>query len=339
MAEVTVRCVQAAAARIRGCGPLVTPVITSDFIDAQCGTRAHFKCEHLQRTGSFKLRGAANAVAELSDDVAAKGVVAHSAGNHGAALAAAAAARGIACTVVVPSDTPAAKLDNMRRHGANVVLCEPTQQARSETAAAEAERMGGATLVHPYNDPAVMAGQGTIALELLEQCASLDAILVPVSGGGMLAGIAAAARALRPELRVIACEPAGKRLGEALATGQRVIDATTANKLIPTIADAIRTQALGERPWAVAQPLVDPCVLTVDDAQIAAAMRLAMKELKQVLEPAGAVTLAALLSPGFKAMREEASGAGKPLRDVAAVMCGGNVDVDALCKVVGSAPR
>ena len=260
---VTLQCVQGAATRIASSGALVTPVITSAWADAACGVRAHFKCEHLQLTGSFKYRGAANAVLRLSDADAAKGVVAHSAGNHGAALAAAAAARGIPCTVVVPSDTPEAKVLNMRRHGANVVLCEPTQQARSETAASEAAKMGGATLVHPYDDAAVIAGQGTMALELLEQCASLDAILVPTSGGGMLTGIAAAACALRPGLRVIAVEPEGKRLGEALATGRRVVDPTTANKLLDTCADAIRTQvrrrAEGEvrgEPGVCASPIV-----------------------------------------------------------------------------------
>lgn len=231
---VTLACVEAAAKRIAASGLVRTPVISSAWVDERVGVRAHFKCEHLQHTGSFKFRGAANAVLQLSDRDAAKGVVAHSAGNHGAALAAAAKARGIPCVIVVPRDTPEAKIANIRRHGAKIVLCEPTQQARTQTAALEAEKLGGAAFVHPYNDAAVIAGQGTMALELLEQCPDLDAILVPTSGGGMLGGIAAAACALRPGLRVIAVEPEGKRLGEALATGQRVVDPTTANKLLRT---------------------------------------------------------------------------------------------------------
>lgn len=226
--------VQEAAARIARSGVSRTPVIHSAWINEQCGLSVHFKCEHLQRTGSFKFRGAANAVMQLSDERAAKGVVAHSAGNHGAALAAAAAMRCIPCSVIVPRGTSEAKLDNMRRYGANVILCEPNQQARVEAAAAEAARMGGAASIHPYDQAEVIAGQGTIALELLEQSPNLDAILTPTSGGGMLAGIAVAARALKPGLRVIAVEPRGKRLGEALSKGQRVLDPSTANRLLDT---------------------------------------------------------------------------------------------------------
>mmetsp|Transcript_72955 Transcript_72955/g.219045 ORF Transcript_72955/g.219045 Transcript_72955/m.219045 type:complete len:216 (-) Transcript_72955:350-997(-) len=192
------------------------------------------------------------------------------------------------------------------------------------------------TLVHPYDDDAVIAGQGTIALELLRQCPQLDAILVPTSGGGMLGGIAAAARALRPSVRVIAVEPEGKRLGEALASDQRVVDPATVNALLDTCADAIRTQALGARPWAIARALVDPAVLSVDNAAIAAASRLAFSELKQVVEPAGAVTLAALLSPAFASLRDEAAAAGQPLTHVAAIVCGGNTDLDAFVSLTSA---
>jgi serine racemase len=255
-----------------------------------------------------------------------------------AAVAAAAAARGVRCTVVVPRTTPPGKVANMERYGANVVKCEPTQTARTNTAMAEAERMGGAAFIHPYNDPLVLAGQGTIGLELLEQCAPgashppLDAVLVPVSGGGMIGGIALAIKALRPEVRIIACEPEGKDLQGALAAGTRVIDASTADAALDTIADAIRTKAFGDVPWEVAAPLLEPTVLSVNDDQIRDAMRTALVELKQVVEPAGAVTLAALLSPEFGQMCEAASAdaaAGKreaPLGSVAAILCGGNID-------------
>lgn len=158
-----------AAARLVAVGCPPTPVLRSEWIDYAIGCACHFKAEHLQRTGSFKYRGATNAVGALDDATVSKGVVAHSSGNHGAAVAAAATARGIPCTVVVPRTTPEAKVANMRRHGARVVLCEPTQGARTATSAAEAERMGGAAFVHPYDDEMVIAGQGTIGLELMEQ--------------------------------------------------------------------------------------------------------------------------------------------------------------------------
>ena len=184
--------------------------------------------------------------------------------------------------MVVPRTTPGAKIDNMRRYGARVVLCEPTQSARSETAAAEAAAMGGAAFVHPYDDAAVLAGQGTIGLELAEELPQLDAVLVPVSGGGMVGGIAVALHALRPGVRVIAVEPKGKGLGRCLALSQRVLDPEAANGALDTIADAIRTKCLGPTPWAAASQLLDPAVLSVDDDQIRAAMRIALLELKQV---------------------------------------------------------
>ena len=312
----------------------------SDIVDELAGVAASFKCEHLQQTGSFKFRGALNAVMSLDDDAAAKGIVAHSTGNHGAAVAAAAAARRIPCTVVVPKDTPAAKIVNVQRYGARVVLCEPTQRARADAVAVESAKTG-AHFVHPFNDPLVIAGQGTIGLEIVEQLAEVDAVLVPTSGGGMVSGIAAAIRALVPHARVIACEPEGKRLQDALALSTRIVDPSTADALLPTIADAIRTQPLGPVPWELAstQRLLDPHVLSVSDEQVAAAMALSMLELKQAVEPAGAVALAALLSPGFAALRDEGvldprSGEQRALQSVALVVCGGNVDPKTLADLV-----
>lgn len=318
--------IQQAGVRLRSTGALPTPILRYDTIDALIGCSCHFKGEHLQRTGSFKYRGAINAVGALDDAMAAKGVVAHSSGNHGAAVAAAAAARGVPSCIVVPNTTPEAKIENMRRYGARVVLCEPTQMARTETALAEADNMGGAAFIHPYDDPLVLAGQGTIGLELDEQLPTeLDAVLVPVSGGGMIGGIACAITALRPAVRVIAVEPRGKRLQECLATKTRVLDSATANLALDTIADAIRTRALGPVPWEQASELLDPTVLSVGDEQIRSAMRLALVEMKQVVEPAGALTLAALLSDEFAALRTTDG-----LQSVAAVVCGGNVDPEAL---------
>jgi serine racemase len=246
-----------------------------------------------------------------------------------AGCAAAAAARAVPCAVIVPHTTPVSKIDNMKRYGSEVILCEPTQRSRSETSAVVAADRGAA-LVHPYNDPAVIAGQGTIGLELLEQVPNLDAVLVPTSGGGLVTGIATAVKAMRPNCRIIACEPLGKRLQDSLAAGTRIIDASTADAAIKTIADAIRTQPLGETPWLIAQRLLDATVISVNDDQIHAAMTISLLEMKQVVEPAGAVALAALLSPAFALVRDEGviddDGNRRPLRNVAAIICGGNID-------------
>lgn len=334
MTATSVRHVQEAAARVKSAGGLVTPILRSRWLDEQVGCALHLKAEHLQVTGSFKFRGAANAVGLLDAEEARRGVVAHSSGNHGAAVAAAAKARGdVPCTVVVPNVTPASKVANMERYGARVVLCEPTQKSRTETADAIASETG-ATFVHPYNDARVLAGQGTIGLELVEQLAAqdgpgLDAVLVAVSGGGMIGGIALAIKALRPDVRVIACEPAGKELQSALAARSRVppsmqsgARSSLVDAPIDTIADAIRTRCLGPLTWDVASPLLDEVVLTVDDAMIRDAMDICLTETKQLLEPAGALTVAAALSPAFRAIVEE-----EGLTNVAAVLCGGNIDV------------
>lgn len=310
-----------ASTRLKALGTPYTPILRSEWIDKACGCLIAFKAEHLQRTGSFKYRGATNAVGILDTAVAAKGVVCHSSGNHGAAVAAAAAARGIPCTVVVPRTSPAAKLVNIERYGAKVVKCEPTQAARTQAALDEAQRMGGAAFIHPYDDATVIAGQGTIGLELFEQVPEVDAVIVPVSGGGLISGIAAAIKELKPECRVIAAEPVGKYLQTALATSTRVLDAANAEKALDTIADAIRTCAFGPTPWAIAEKLLEPEVIAVDDAQIRSAMRTMLVEMKQAVEPAGAVALAAALSPDFARLRDR-----QKLSNVAVIVCGGNVD-------------
>ena len=323
------RAVQEAAARI---SPYVlrTPVLKNDHIDNLVGAAVHLKCEHLQRTGSFKARGALNAVMSLSDEVASRGIVAHSTGNHGAAVAYAAQIRSVPCTIVVPTTTPAAKEANIVRYGATLVRCTPTPAARQAAAEEEAAKLGGGTIVHPFDDASVILGQGTIGAELLEQVAGLDAILVPVSGGGMIAGIAAACAGT--STRIIAVEPRGKRLREALEAEKRCVfrsEELAVQPTVLTVADAIPTVLLGEQfSWPLVSSLVDPRdVLTVDDTGIAAALRLTATELKQAVEPAGAVALAALLSEDFRLLREDAE---RPLRTVGGVVCGGNVDLATL---------
>jgi len=291
----------------------VTPVLRSDALDALSGAELHFKCENLQRGGAFKFRGACNAVWALSDAQAAHGVVTHSSGNHGNALAIAAVTRGIAAHVVVPEGAVRAKIEAIERAGAILHRCAPTQAAR-EAMTAEVEKTTGAVLVHPYADTQVMAGQGTLVLELLQQVLGLDALITPVGGGGLASGAAIAAHAIHPALALFGAEPLGADdAAQSLAHGSRV---TT---VVPdTLCDGLRA-LVGERNLdALRAHHVD--VITVSDAETIAAMQLLWSELKQVVEVSSATVLAAI----FK-QRERFAG-----RRVGVVLTGGNVDLLAL---------
>ncbi len=225
----------AAAARIAPHAS-VTPVLQSHVLDGLAGAALAFKAEHLQRGGAFKFRGACNAVWSLDPDQAARGVVTHSSGNHGAALALAARTRGIACNVVVPEGAVAAKLANIVRHGATIWRCAPSIQAR-EAMCAQVQAQTGAALVHPYADPRVIAGQGTAALELLHSHGPLDVLVVPVGGGGLAAGTRLALQALAPKARLVLAEPEGAAdTARSLAAGERRIDFTP-----DTVCDGLRT--------------------------------------------------------------------------------------------------
>ena len=302
----------AAAARIAPHAH-TTPVLRSRALEALAGCSLAVKAEHLQRAGAFKFRGACNAVWRLADAEAAAGVATHSSGNHGAALALAAATRGIACHVVAPAGAVASKLAAIVGHGAVLHRCEPGITAREAACAAVVEATG-ATLVHPYADAAVIAGQGTAALELLAAAGALDALVVPVGGGGLAAGTALALAAIAPDCRLYLAEPAGAaETRDSLARGERVTDFTP-----DTICDGLR--------GTLGQPGFDTLrahgaeVLVVDDADTVAAMRLLWQRMKQVVEPSSAITLAAVL--------------GNPARfaglRVGVVLSGGNVDLDAL---------
>jgi threonine dehydratase len=291
----------------------VTPVLRSAALDALAGAELHFKCENLQRGGAFKFRGACNAVWSLTDAEAARGVVTHSSGNHGNALALAAATRGIAAHVVVPEGAVQAKLDAIARAGGTLHRCAPTQAAR-EAMCAEVQAQTGAALVHPYADARVMAGQGTIALELLRQAPQLDALITPVGGGGLAAGVAIAAHTLRPELALFGAEPAGADdAARSLAAGARVAGMTP-----DTLCDGLRALVGEPNLDALRAQRVD--IITVTDAETIAAMRLLWSELKQVVEVSSATVLAAIL-------RQPQRFAG---RRVGLVLTGGNVDLDAL---------
>jgi threonine dehydratase len=298
----------------------VTPVLRSRSLDALVGAELHFKAENLQRVGAFKFRGACNAVWSLPDALAAHGVVTHSSGNHGAALALAARTRGIAAHVIVPEGAVRSKVEAIEACGATVHRCAPSLDAREETAEA-VRRSTGANLVHPYQDPAVIAGQGTAAMELLAQSGPLDVLIAPVGGGGLISGTAIAATALAPAATLIAAEPAGAAdTALSLRQGRRV------DTLQPdTICDGLRA-LIGPINFSIVRAH-DVQVLTVGDERTVQAMRLIWQRLKIVVEPSAAIVLAAMLD-------NPARFAG---RRVGLILSGGNVDLDALPWIAGAA--
>ncbi|MCQ4165634.1 pyridoxal-phosphate dependent enzyme [Tahibacter harae] len=310
--RVTLADVRDAAARIAAHAQ-VTPLLRSRSLDELSGAQLFFKCEQLQRAGAFKFRGACNAVWSLDEDSARRGVVTHSSGNHGAALALAAATRGIPAHVVVPEGAVRAKLAAIERNGATLHHCAPSIAAREQTA----ERVRaetGASLVHPYADPRVIAGQGTAGLELLQQSGGLDALIAPVGGGGLVSGCAIAVRGIDPAVAVYAAEPEGAPDAyESFRRGERFTDITP-----NTIADGLRG-TIGAINFTLMRENVRE-VLPVSEAEIVAAMRLVWERLKQVIEPSSATVLAAILRH-----REHFAG-----RRVGVVLSGGNVDLDAL---------
>lgn len=290
-----------------------TPVLRSRSLDALAGCELHFKCENLQRIGAFKFRGACNAIFALPENVAARGILTQSSGNHGAAVALAARLRDVPATVVVPEGAPAVKLAGIAAHGARIVRCAPTMAARTAAAAAlQAET--GAHLVHPFDDADVIAGQGTVALELLREAGALDALVMPVGGGGLLSGCALTARALHPQIAVVGAEPAGAADAEASLRAGRCITDMTAR----TVCDGLRGH-LAPRTLTLLQQHADG-ILLVDDADTIAAMRLLWERLKVVVEPSAAIAFAAILRAA-----ERFAG-----RRVGVVLSGGNVDLDTL---------
>jgi threonine dehydratase len=301
--------VLAAAARIAPHAH-VTPVLTSRSLDEMAGAQLYFKCENLQRAGAFKFRGACNAVWSLTDAEAANGVVTHSSGNHGAALALAARTRRIHAHVIVPEGAVQSKLNAIRAQGATLHVCAPTMNARDEMAE-QVRRDSGARMVHPFTDPAVIAGQGTAALELFAQAGALDIVLAPVGGGGLIGGSALAVAGVSPATRVIGAEPEGAcDAFDSLASGERV------TAMVPqTIADGLRA-VVGEVNFELMRAH-DVSILLVNDAETIAAMRLAWERLKIIIEPSSATVLAAVL-------RYPAQFAG---RRVGLVLSGGNADL------------
>lgn len=311
---VTLDDIRAAAQRI---APLIhrTPVMTCSTLDALAGKSLFLKCENFQKVGAFKFRGACNAVAQLDPVTAARGVVTHSSGNHAQALALAARLRNIPAYIVMPRTAPAVKRRAVEGYGGQVHPCEPNLAARESEAARLLQETGG-TLIPPYNHPHVIAGQGTAALEILEQVPQLDALIAPVGGGGLMAGLAVAARGLNPAIRIFAAEPSGADdAARSLAAG----------KLVPqlgpkTVADGLLT-SLGDLTWPILRDHLERIVTVSDDA-IIAAMRLVWERAKIIIEPSSAVPVAAVLSDEFKSIQG--------ISRIGIVLSGGNVDFDAL---------
>jgi threonine dehydratase len=297
-----------------------TPVLTSRALDECCGGNAFLKCENFQRVGAFKFRGAINAVLQLGEDQRRAGVITHSSGNHAQALALAGKLLGAPVTVVMPRNAPGVKRAATEGYGARIVLCEPSIQSREETVASEIAQHGF-TLVHPFNDWNIIAGQGTAAWELLEEAGSLDVVICPVGGGGLLAGTALAIEGRSPSTRVHGAEPAsGDDARRSLESGSIQ---TTADP--HTMADGLRTTALGQRTFAVILGRVER-ILAVSEAEILNAMRFVWERIKIVIEPSSAVAVAPLLTGALDA---------RGLR-VGVVISGGNVDTEPLIAALAS---
>jgi threonine dehydratase len=297
-----------------------TPVLTSASLDAMAGAELYFKCDNLQKTGSFKIRGATNAIFSLTDEEARHGVVAPSSGNHAAAVACAAGWRGISAWIVMPRNAPAVKCRAVEAYGGKITFCEPKVSARAETAA-RVQAETGATLIHPYDDDRIIAGQATAAKELLEDVPDLDAVLTPVSGGGLLSGTSIAGKTMRPGVRVYGCEP--ERADDAYRSLKT--KALQSLESSDTIADGLRA-SLSARTFTILQKNVDG-ILLVSEEEIAATMHLVWERMKIVVEPSSAVALAPLLRKEGASVLGLASRADGKRMKIGVIFSGGNVEL------------
>jgi len=308
--------VRAAAERIRGVANR-TPVLTSRTLDALTGATVFLKCESFQRGGAFKIRGAYNAVSKLSPEDRARGVLAYSSGNHAQAVALTGRLLGVKTVIVMPMDAPAAKLDGTRGYGAEVVLYDRHARSRDEIAA-ELQQERGMTLIPPYDHPDVIAGAGTVALELIAETGPLDVVMTPCGGGGLLSGTSLSAKSVSPGVRVIGVEPeVADDATQSFRTGELHLVHNP-----PTIADGLRTPSLGRYTFPLVRANVDE-MRTVTERQIVEAMRFLWTRMKLVIEPSGAVPVAAVLADP-EAFRG---------RHVGIVVSGGNVDLGAACEL------
>ena len=307
--SISIEDVFAAAARLDGIVKR-TPVVSAEGIDEIAGRQVLMKCENLQHIGAFKFRGATNAVIMLGD-AAEKGVCTHSSGNHAQALSMAAKNRGVDAYIVMPKTAPRVKVLGVKDQGAELTFCEPTLAARESTAGEIIDRTGAA-LVHPYDNPDVIAGQGTAALEFFQQAGELDAIVSPVGGGGLMSGTSVTIRALTPDARIFGAEPAGADDAARSLEAGEFLPQTGPD----TMCDGLLT-SMGEHTWPIIRDHLET-IIRVTDEQVVEAMRLILDNLGMVVEPSGAASLAAVLTPEFKEL--------KGIDRVGVILSGGNVD-------------
>ncbi|MFL2945302.1 MAG: pyridoxal-phosphate dependent enzyme [Candidatus Poseidoniales archaeon] len=306
--------VRSAAKRIEGIGHK-TPVLTCKTLDQLAGRKLFFKCENFQKVGAFKFRGGWNAVSMLNDKEAEKGVCTHSSGNHAQAVAYAAQKRGIPAYIVMPNNSPDVKLDAVKGYEAKVTLCEPTLEARRTTLEKIAEKTG-ATIIHPFNNSNVIAGQGTAALELIEEIGNLDAIIAPIGGGGLMSGTCITTRSLLPKTKLYGAEPKG---------ADDAYRSFTEGKIIPqenpdTICDGLLT-SLGDKTWNILKDHLE-AIYTVTDDEVIKAMQIIWERMKIIIEPSSATPVAVALSDEFKAL--------KGMENIGIIITGGNVDLSKL---------
>ena len=298
----------------------LTPVITSETVDSKVGKKVYFKCENFQKTGSFKARGALNAVLTKTTSTASAGCVTHSSGNHGQALAWAAKYANIDCTVVVPRGTPDVKINAIKAYNGRVEVCEANPQARVDTCE-RISRDENKIIIPPYDDYDVICGQATIALEFLQQVPDLDAIIVPISGGGMISGIALYAKAFKPSIRIFGVEPEGKNLQASLEAKTRLWSSEA--KFLNTKAEAIRLQQCGQLTFPIICNLVETDVFTQSDESMIEGTKFAFERLKVVVELASGAAIAAVFSDKMRNTYPE-------LKHIGVILCGGNIDISHL---------
>ena len=306
--------VRSAAERIKGVGHR-TPVLTSKTLDQLAGRELFFKCENFQKVGAFKFRGGWNAVSMLSDDEAEKGVCTHSSGNHAQAVAYSAQKRGIPAYIVMPNNSPDVKLNAVKGYGANVTLCEPTLEARRTTLEGIAEKTGAA-VIHPFNNPNVIAGQGTAALELIEEIGELDAVIAPIGGGGLMSGTCITTRSILPKAKLFGAEPKGADDAYRSLKEGKMLPQENPN----TICDGLLT-SMGENTWNILKDHLND-IYTVSDDEVIKAMKLIWERMKIIIEPSCATPVAVVMSPEFKQL--------EGIEKIGIILTGGNIDLSKL---------
>ena len=306
--------VRAAAERIKGVGHR-TPVLTSKTLDQLAGRKLFFKCENFQKVGAFKFRGGWNAVSMLSNNEAKKGVCTHSSGNHAQAVAYSAQKRGIPAYIVMPNNSPDVKLNAVKGYGANVTLCEPTLEAR-RTTLDEIAKKTGAAVIHPFNNPNVIAGQGTAALELIEEVSELDAVIAPIGGGGLMSGTCITTRSLLPNARLFGAEPKGADDAYRSLKEGKMLPQENPN----TICDGLLT-SMGENTWNILKDHLND-IYTVSDDEVIKAMKLIWERMKIIIEPSCATPVAAVMGDEFKQL--------DGIEKIGIILTGGNIDLSKL---------